>query len=335
MQTKLALVIGANGGSGSEIAKALLAHGWRVRALVRSPKPGQAPGVEIIRGDAMCADDVVRAAAGASLIVHAVNPPGYRDWDKLVLPMIDNTIAAAAIAGARIVLPGTVYNFGPDAFPMLRENDPQTPRTRKGKIRVALESRLQDAAERGVRSLVVRAGDFFGRHTVNSWFSQAMVQPGKPVRRVIYPGKRNIGHAWAYLPDFAEAIARLADRESDLAAFERFHFRGHYFERGVEFAERAGLVANGKKGAPVYGFPWPIVAALSPFVRLFREMAEMSYLWRQDVELDNAKLVAFLGEEPHTPVDIALQQALGAMRCLGDEAAGAPIRPRPARPAVV
>src|SRR6201999_3276231 len=79
MQTKLALVLGANGGSGSEIAKALMAHGWRVRALVRTLKPGVLPGAEIVTGDAMRRADVVAAAAGASLIVHAVNPPAYRN----------------------------------------------------------------------------------------------------------------------------------------------------------------------------------------------------------------------------------------------------------------
>ncbi len=36
-----------------------------------------------------------RPPQGVSLIVHAVNPPGYRNWGQLVLPMIDNTIAAA------------------------------------------------------------------------------------------------------------------------------------------------------------------------------------------------------------------------------------------------
>ena len=48
------------------------------------------------------------APDGRSLVFHAVNPPGYRDWTKLVLPMIDNTIAAARAVGATILLPGTV-----------------------------------------------------------------------------------------------------------------------------------------------------------------------------------------------------------------------------------
>lgn len=38
--------------------------------------------------------------------------------------MIDNTIAAALKEGATVVLPGTVYNFGPDAFPVLTEDSP-------------------------------------------------------------------------------------------------------------------------------------------------------------------------------------------------------------------
>ena len=77
------------------------------------------------RGDAMSATDVAAAARDATVIVHAVNPPGYRNWGELVLPMLDNTISAARTNGARIVLPGTVYNFGPDAFPDLHETSPQ------------------------------------------------------------------------------------------------------------------------------------------------------------------------------------------------------------------
>ena len=37
-----------------------------------------APGIAWVAGDALKADDVARRA-GASVIVHAVNPPGYRN----------------------------------------------------------------------------------------------------------------------------------------------------------------------------------------------------------------------------------------------------------------
>jgi nucleoside-diphosphate-sugar epimerase len=325
-----ALIVGATGGVGSETARALINHGWTVRAFSRDPDKAARRfawigPVEWVKGDAMNPADVVAAARDASVVVHAVNPPGYRNWEGLQLPMLESSIAAAKAAGARLVLPGTVYNFGPDAFPVVAESAPQNPRTRKGRIRKAMEARLEAASREGVRVLIVRAGDFFGPHAGNSWFSQGLVKPGKPLRAVTYPGKRAVGHAWAYLPDLAETIVRLLERQSDLGVFERFHFGGHWFERGVDMAE-ATRRAGGVPAAPIRRFPWFAVYLAAPFVETLREMIEMRYLWSTAVQLDNRKLVAFLGEEPHTPLDQALRETLGGLGCLQRSALGVPAR---------
>jgi hypothetical protein len=47
-----------------------------------------------------------------------------------------------------------------------------------------------------------------------------------------------------------------------------------------------------------------------------REMTEMKYLWDRPVLLDNARLVARLGAEPHTPLVEALATALAGMGAL-------------------
>jgi len=139
---KTALVIGATGGIGGAVAERLLADGWRVRALNRNPEAARRtmarPGLEWVQGDAMVEAGVVAAAEGADLVVHGANPPGYKNWAGLQLPMLNASIAAAKAAGARLIFPGTVYNYGPDAFPVLREDSPQTPATRKGAIRVQM-----------------------------------------------------------------------------------------------------------------------------------------------------------------------------------------------------
>jgi nucleoside-diphosphate-sugar epimerase len=320
--TNTALIIGATGGAGSEIARALVKRGFRVRALHRNPeqakkKMASLGAIEWVEGDAMNAADVLRAASGVSLVVHAANPPGYRNWRGLVLPMLDNSIAAARAAGARVVLPGTVYNYGPETFPLVSESAPQRPRTRKGAIRVAMEQRLLQASREGVPVLIVRAGDFFGRPGYNSWFNQALVQPGKRLRFLLYPGQREVGHAWAYLPDLGETVARLVERRTELGAFEVFHFGGHWFERGVEIAEATRRVA-GAQSARIWGFPWFVVYFLAPFFETFREMLEMRYLWKAALKLDNSKLVRFLGEEPHTPLDEALRATLRELGCVSD-----------------
>lgn len=312
-QQRVALVIGATGGIGGEAVAALVRHGWTVRALTRRAQPPR-PGIAWIQGDAMVAGDVAHAARGVQLIVHAANPPGYRNWGKLVLPMLDNTLAAAGAEGARILLPGTVYNFGRETFPLVDETAPQNPTTRKGRIRAEMERRLRAASAQGTPVLIVRAGDFFGPHAGNNWFGQAVVKPGGPLTSVTEPSARGVEHAWAYLPDLAETMARILDQADRLSAFEVFHFGGHRLGWG----EMAASVrrATGRPDLPVKAFPWWLVVALSPVAPLFREMAEMRYLWREPLALDDRKLRAFLGEVPRTPLDAAVAASLRGLGCL-------------------
>lgn len=317
---RTALVVGANGGVGRAMVTALKRHGWRVRALVRSSRGSDAT-VDCRIGDAMSADDVRAAAEGVQLIVHAVNPPGYRDWQRLVLPMIDNTIAAARAVGARILLPGTIYNFGPDAFPLLGEGSPQHPQTAKGAIRVELERRLRSASGQGARVLILRCGDFFGPTRGSSWFSQALVRPGKPVRTVRYPGAVDHRHAWAYLPDVAETAARLLDREDTLADFEVFHFGG-YFVDGHELCD-AVRRATGDASVRLGRFPWWQVTLAAPFLTTLRELRAMRYLWRTSIQLDDGKLLGLLGDTCYTPLEDALRTTLAGLGCLPESHASA------------
>lgn len=321
MQTneRTALVLGATGGIGGTVAEALLRRGWQVRGLARdAAKAGHAARgdhrpIDWRQGDAMMCDDVVRAAGGVQAIVHAVNPPGYRNWDKLVLPMIDNTIAAArAAGGARIVLPGTIYNFDPANTPIVHEDTPQLPRTGKGAIRVELERRLEAAAPE-VPSLIVRAGDFFGPGSRASWFAQAMVQPGRVVRRIVNPG-RGVGHAYAYLPDLAEAIAQLLDAPERLRAFERVGFEGYWDAdgTGMPAAIRQSVGAD----VPERAFPWWLMRLLAPFGGFPREAVEIEPYWRSAVRLDNGRLVELLGAEPRTPVNDAVSATLATLGCV-------------------
>lgn len=323
---RTALVLGATGGIGGHVARGLAARGWTVQALSR----GTTGGRELDRrfqwhvGDALNAEDVRRAAKGADLIVHGVNPPGYREWEKLVLPMLDNTISAAKAVGARILLPGTVYNYWPDVFPVVTEESPQNAMTRKGKIRVEMERRLQAAAMGGVPVLIVRAGDFFGPGAGNNWFSQGVIKPGKPVASFSNPGRRGVGHQWAYLPDVAETMLRLVDRARNLPPFAVFHMEGVWDHEGQQMRQAIERVLGHR--IPVKPFPWWLLRLAAPFVPMFRELGEMRYLWRTPLRMTNDKLVAFLGEEPRTPLDLAMLATLKDLGCLdaGVSSAGLP-----------
>ncbi|MCU7372691.1 NAD(P)H-binding protein [Paucibacter sp. O1-1] len=323
------LVLGASGGIGGEVARQLRNRGWQVRALQRGAAQAteQRDGITWLRGDAMKREDVMAAAQGCAVIVHAVNPPGYRRWAELVLPMLDNTVAAAQAQGATIVLPGTVYNYGPDAFSStLAEDAPQRPETRKGAIRVELERRLQAAAEGGrCRVIIVRAGDFFGPRVGNSWFAQGLVKPGRTVTTVSLPGAAGVGHQWSYVPDVAATMVELLQRRAELPAFASFHMAGHWDGDGRQMGEaiRAAVVRHGGAAPRLRAFPWWLVALATPFVGFLRELREMRYLWREPVRMSNARLLAVLGHEPHTPLDQAVEATLAGLGCLATPAATA------------
>ena len=319
METKgKVLILGATGGIGGETARRLIQEKWDVRALKRGLQDSEQSGdIQWVEGDALDIEQVAAAAAGCNVIIHAVNPPGYRNWKHLVLPMLRNTISAAERNGALIVLPGTVYNYGPDAFPLLREDAQQMPVTKKGAIRVQMEKELEAYSQRGGRVLIVRTGDFFGPHAGNNWFSQGLIKPGKLPSVITNPGTPKTGHQWAYLPDIAETIAALLARRDELDPFARFHMQGHWDTDGREMA-RAIQRNTARYGgvAKIQAFPWWFMYMAAPFSATLRELLEMRYLWRQSVRLDNTKLINFLGAEPHTPLNEAVHMTLQGLGCI-------------------
>jgi nucleoside-diphosphate-sugar epimerase len=104
-------------------------------------------------------------------------------------------------------------------------------------------------------------------------------------------------------------MVRLIESERPMSAYEVFHFRGHWLERGVEMAE-AVCRASGISNRRIKPFPWWVIKMAAPFVNACHEMLEMRYLWRVPLQLDNSKLRAHIGAETHTSLRHALAATL-------------------------
>ena len=115
-------------------------------------------------------------------------------------------IAAAESNGATLLFPGSVWNYGRGMPPVLDESTPMQPTTRKGALRVEMEQRIHEACDRGMRAIILRAGDFFGGGR-GSWFDLVIVKEIAR-SRLTYPGPLNVVHPWAYLPDFASTLVQ-------------------------------------------------------------------------------------------------------------------------------
>lgn len=303
-----ALILGLGGGFGSAVAGALHARGWELSALVRdaSRLPPGLPAARLFVGDARRRDDLQRAAEGAEVLVHAANPAKYR-WRGVALPMLENVAAVAESERLTVLFPGNVYVFDPADGPVFDESSPQRPITEKGRLRLAMEARLAQAAERGARVILLRMGDFIGRHAAGSWLQHLIRRVPRGIRLTL-PGTSELPHTWAYLPDAAACAAALLEVRGELPAWYSLHYRGHR----ASFAEIATALhtAGGLEVIPHPMAWWPLRLA-APFSPLMRGVIEMRYLWQREVNLDDGRLRSIVGDRcPRTPLDEVMREML-------------------------
>jgi nucleoside-diphosphate-sugar epimerase len=325
------LVLGANGRFGQAAVAAFAAAGWQVLAQMRRAPDAPLPaGARLLTTPLADADALAAQAAGARVLVHALNPP-YTRWRAEVPALGAAGMALAQRLGARFMLPGNVYGFGAAMPALLRPDTPERPDTGKGRIRCALEAEMRRRADAGLRSVVIRAGDFYGGGR-GAWFDRVIV--GRLGRgRLVYPGPRDVAHAWAYLPDLARAFVAVAEAEAGLDACARLHFAGHTLTgtQLLDAVERAaaalGVAPPG--GLRRGGLPWPLLRVGGWVVPMWREIAELAYLWRVPHALDGSALQALVGALPGTPVDAAVRQALRALGHGAARDASWPARPFP------
>jgi NAD(P)-dependent dehydrogenase (short-subunit alcohol dehydrogenase family) len=327
---KTVLILGATGRFGHAAMHAFLDAGWHVHAQVRRPVDSLPPSVRLIGTDLFSTDKLVADCADASVVVYAVNPV-YTEWGSRLLPMAKQGMTIAERLGALFMLPGNVYQFGDGMPERLVETTAFKPTTRKGALRAALEDEMQLRINRGLRSVVIRAGDFFGGG-IGNWFDEVIVKSIASKKRLVYPGPLDCVHAWAYLPDLTRAFVGVAERHlaADLNApvvrqastsptsitgsFKKIHFAGHNVTGAAllaaieRAAERLNIAAPGvlQRG----GMPWAAVRIGGIFKPMWREVAEMSYLWRVSHAVESIAMAKILPSHMQTPLDSAVENAL-------------------------
>jgi nucleoside-diphosphate-sugar epimerase len=300
------LILGAAGRLGRAAAEGFRKAGWRVTSLVRPGTGHRAVlGTDII--ETVDRAVATRAAEGTDVVLHALNPK-YQDWNRFSLPHAYAAIEAAETSGATLIFPGNLYNFGAGMPGTLDETTPMAPTMRKGRLRVEIEHRIEEASERGMRTIILRAGDFFGSG-LGSWFDLVLT---KDLHRgvVTYPGPVDVVHEWAYVPDLVAAMVRLATLRDQLGKFETFGFPGHAVT-GRDLV--AAIAKTSKRGIKIKRMPWWLIHALSPIspiVPLPRELSEIAYLWNVPHRISGDKLKATIGTVPHTPLDTAVTKTL-------------------------
>ena len=281
---KTVLILGASGRFGQNSAEAFENAGWSVRRFDRKTQ------------------DLTQATWGTQLIVNAWNPL-YPDWAKDVPRLTQQVIEVARKTGATVLIPGNVYNFGADAPPPWGEESRQMAKNPLGRIRIDMERAYRDS---GVRTIILRAGDFIDTQPSGNWFDLALI---KKLDKGIftYPGNPDIPHAWAYLPDLARVAVGLSEQGDRLPTFANVHFPG-YTLIGHEMQQALERVTG--RSLKMRRFSYLPLHLARPFWPLAAKLLEMRYLWSTPHWLTGERLHEILPSFRDTPVEIALASAI-------------------------
>jgi nucleoside-diphosphate-sugar epimerase len=262
---KTVLIAGANGHFGRAAAVAFASAGWDVRRYQRG-------------------SDMAVAAMGAAVIVNALNPPNYANWAKNIPAITAQVIAAAKASGARVIIPGNVYNFGTAPAPW-GPDTPQIATTRKGRARIDMETAYRNS---GVKTLILRGGDFIADGQSRTVF--AMMTKSLAKGKLVRFGDAEANHAYAYLPDMARAAVELA-QHPNLPDFADIPFAGLTFSPD-DLRDEAQRQLGRKVKMATFG--WGMMRLAAPFWELAREFFEMRYLYDHPHSLDPAPMAALL-----------------------------------------
>src|SRR5262245_38054659 len=213
---ELHVVFGA-GQVGYPLAERLLAMGKRVRVAKRSAG-GVPPGCEVVQGDAADATFCRNAARGAAAIYHCMNPPyDARMWAEMVPRYMDNVIAAAGSAKARLIVLDNLYMLGRPGGRPMNEDTPMNPCSRKGEIRARAAERLFDAHRRGdVLATSGRASDFYGPGGTLTGLGDFFWPRALKGKTAYSPFPVDAVHTYHYIPDVAAGLAALGCADADV-----------------------------------------------------------------------------------------------------------------------
>jgi len=306
------LVTGATGLVGHSIARALVARGQAVRALVRDPARARGllpAGVEVVAGDVTDPPaKLARALDGVEVLFHAAGIPETWQRDEAIFDRVNrggtrNVLDAARAAGVRrIVHTSTMDVFAAPRGGTLVEGplDPAPKPTAYERSKVAAQREVDADVARGVDVVTVCPAAVYGPGPVVTGLNAFAAKLLAGQIPLLPPG----GISVAYSDGVGEAHAAAAERGR---GGERYLVSDGYLSN----AELAALVgaAAGRKRVPPSGPEWllvPLAHALAPLARLagFRPLVspgELAFvLWQ--VRIDASKAHRELG---HRPLDLA------------------------------
>ncbi|UII56487.1 NAD-dependent epimerase/dehydratase family protein [Cytobacillus spongiae] len=301
---KKVAVLGATGSMGYALVEALVNRNIMTVAFARSEaklteyKETWGPLAEIIPGDVTNPSDLKRIISSVDTVIHTLNVP-YQDWDPTLTTILTNILQECRNQNASLLYVDNIYSYGYQ-HAKATEQSPKLPHTKKGKIRLQLQTLIEES---GVPYVIAHFPDFYGPKAGSTVLQYTFEQLSKK-NTVGFVGDLTVPREFIYTKDGAEAFVDLALHQE--AYGQIWNIAGAGTITGLEIQEIASSYLNRKVTfKPIRKWMIKAFGLINPFMK---EYVEMLYLNETPVILDGSKYETIIGPIPKTPYSIGFQE---------------------------
>lgn len=253
-----------------------------------------------MKADARDTDALVGALSGID-VVYQASQPEYHRWPQEFPSLQASVVNAAKRSSTTLVTVDNLYGYAPSTRP-LTEDLPQSSTTRKGRTRADMWRALEAEWKAGnLKVTSGRASDFFGPFALGSQVGERFFGTLLAGKKAETFGEPNALHTYTYVPDFGEALVRLALDERSLG--RAWHVPNAPAVSNVEFLTRAAAIA-GVAARSVRRSAFQLRLA-GLFIPPAREIVEMLYEFEHDFVVDHSAYASHFGDHA-TPLDESL-----------------------------
>ncbi len=292
---KLHTILGAGGAVGNQLLPVLQRNNEKIRLVSR--KPNSLPTAEAVAADVTNYKQTLNAVKGSD-VVYLVVGLAYdiRVWKTSWPNIMTNVINACKETGSKLIFFDNVYMYG-KVDGVMTEEAPFNPCSKKGEIRAAIATQLLNEMKAGnVQAMITRAADFYGPVGFNTSVPNMLVflnlKKGKKAQWLV---NAKVPHSITYVPDAAEALYMLANREN--AFGQTWHMpTANNPLTGEEFIKEAANAMKAKDNYSVISKTMMNIVGL--FNRPIKESIEMVYQSEFPYLFDSSKFNKAFNFEP-------------------------------------
>ena len=279
-------ILGSGGTIGIPLARELKNYTDHIRLISRNPKKVN-ENDEMVSLDFTQFEGIEKAIEGSAIVYITVGfEYNLSVWQKTWPPFIKATIAACEKQGCKLVFFDNMYMYDRSSLAFMTEEASINPCSKKGMVRKELVEMIQAADQRGLKTLIARAADFYGPECKNSLMGETNVKNLLKGKKAQALGPIDKIHTYSYTPDAAKATALLGN--ADDAYGQAWHLPTT--KEKLTQKDWIELVAKELGVKPdIQKIPVWMLHLLGIFIKPMREFPEMLYMGEVDFIFDSSK----------------------------------------------